>query len=238
MPIFSRSLRMSVSGELTSSPSTRMLPESRRSSALMHRSRVLLPEPLRPMMATVSRGATASETPFNTSTAPKPLYAFSISTSDMQSGLQPAAERGERVTQREVDRADAEIREKRPERRGVQHLCRARELDEADHRCERGGLDDLDQETDGRRSRQAQRLRHDHVAQLLQKSQAQRSRGFPLRLGNRVDAAAPYLTEECRRFERQRNRRGEPRVDVDAQQSEAEVHHQQLAQQRGSLEKP
>ncbi|MNT46756.1 hypothetical protein D3C72_1834250 [compost metagenome] len=65
-----------------------MAPESMVSRPLMQRSKVLLPEPLLPMMAITSPGSTLSETPFSTWLLPKDLWTWSMAMSGMEFPLQ------------------------------------------------------------------------------------------------------------------------------------------------------
>src|SRR5688572_29755383 len=128
MPIFSRSFRMSVVGELTSSPSTQISPPSIVSSPFMHRSKVLLPDPLLPMRATISPSAISIETSRSTTVDPNDLRAFLILTSDMNFRLKSPTGYGERVAKREVKSADEEEDEEWPERCGIHNLRSASEL--------------------------------------------------------------------------------------------------------------
>ena len=63
------------------------------------------------------------------------------------------------------------------------------QLDEADHRGQRRALDHLHQEADRRRHRDAQRLRQDHVAQLLAEAERQAADASHWPLG--IDATQP-----------------------------------------------
>src|SRR5919108_1403212 len=77
MPVFKRtswtSWRCSLPFTLVSTftPSTSIVPNEGSSRKLMQRSKVLLPDPLRPMIQTTSRGATSTEICFSTCKRPK-----------------------------------------------------------------------------------------------------------------------------------------------------------------------
>ena len=79
MPSSMRTLLMSVSGEVTSWPSTRIVPWSTCSNWLMVRRSVLLPEPEGPMMTTFSLGRMDRETLFRARRLPKSLLTFLMS---------------------------------------------------------------------------------------------------------------------------------------------------------------
>src|SRR6266702_5349798 len=162
----------------------------------MQRSRVLLPEPERPMMATTSPLATSSETPFSTSFAPKLFLTSRMLTSDIEAALDFFRAPGQRETQTEIDQRDHRIDHERPERRVVEHGAGLGQFDEADDRGERRALDHLDREADGRRNRNARGLRQDDVAHLLDIRERQAGGGFPLALRDRFDAAAPDLRKK------------------------------------------
>src|SRR5690242_12277877 len=147
----------------------------------MQRSIVLLPEPLRPMIATISPGSTASETPFSTSTGPKLLWTSRSSTSGTEPHFQAPAGARQGEADREIERGHDEIDREWAEGGVRDHLAGAGQLDEADRRGERGVLDELDREADRRRDAEACRLRNDNVAELLREVEPQRGGGFPLR---------------------------------------------------------
>src|SRR6185369_2658942 len=131
-------------GDVTSCPQTRMRPSSIVSSRLMQRSAVLFPEPLRPMIATTEPARIWNDTPSSTTAVPKRLRTASTSTmGDIELAFEAAAPGRERIAQREVQRCDQHEDDERAERRVVDHLAGAHQLDEADRRGERGVLDDL-----------------------------------------------------------------------------------------------
>src|SRR5512134_1896227 len=82
MPVFSRTSWINwrcafpFSPASTLIPSTSIVPNEGSSRKLMQRSRVLFPEPLRPMMQTTSRGETSAEMPLRTCSRPKYLSRF------------------------------------------------------------------------------------------------------------------------------------------------------------------
>src|ERR1700757_2695755 len=115
------------------------------------------------------------------------------STSATEPPFEPAARLRQREAEQEVERGHGEIDGKGAEGRRGGELALAGQLDEADHGRERGVLDELHQEADGRRDGEARRLRHDDVAQLLVERQAERAAGLPLLLGYRLQRAAPDL---------------------------------------------
>src|SRR5438132_5536270 len=117
-----------------------------------------------------------------TSTRPNVLCTSRLSARAIEAGLQRAGPERERQAQRKIDRGDERVGEQWLERRRAHHLACARELDEAEDGGERGALDELHQEADGRRQRQPQRLRRDDVAKLLPGGEAEAGAGLPLRL--------------------------------------------------------
>src|SRR5438552_18486243 len=100
---------MSVVGAFTRSPSTQISPESIDSRALVHRSSVLLPEPLRPITATVSPSAISIETSLNTVNDPNLFRTLWTLTSDMEFRLEPSTGDSQGITKCEVNGADEEI---------------------------------------------------------------------------------------------------------------------------------
>src|SRR5689334_5727905 len=132
----SRCRRLTSSlGDVTSCPHTRIAPSSIVSSRLMQRSAVLLPEPLRPMIATTEPRRTWNDTPSRTSTVPKRLRTAATSTmGDIESPFEAAAPGRQRIAQHEVQRRDEHEDDERAEGRVVDHLSGAHHLDEADRR--------------------------------------------------------------------------------------------------------
>ena len=109
-------------------------------------------------------------------------------------------------------------------------------LVEADDRGQRRALDQLHQKADGRRHRDAQGLRQDHILHLLQKVQAEAGAGLPLAARQGIDAAAPDLGEKGAGDKGERDAGGQQGRYVEAQQRQAEEHQEQLHQQRRALE--
>src|SRR5579872_2673614 len=222
MPTSRRSCaRAALPGRPTSWPHTEMLPACTVSSPAMQRSSVLLPEPLRPTMAATWPRATSKPTPSSTRKGPNSFTTLLIwtiaslgaplgaSAAGMGSPFQGARRQRQRVAHREVDRGDDGEDDERLEGRVVDDLARARELDEADHRGERGVLDDLHHEADGRRDGELHRLRQHHVGVLLEAVEAKAIGGFPLGARHRLDAAAPDLAQEGRGIEGERETGGD-----------------------------
>src|SRR3954471_21637915 len=230
MPTWRRSSRRLVARPPTSMPSAVMLPDWYVSSPLIQRSRVLLPEPERPMMATTSPLAMSSETPFSTSLAPKLFLTSRILTSDIEASFDFLRPPRQREAQAEIDQRDQRVDQERPEGGVVEHGAGLGQLDEADDRGERRALDDLYGEADGRRDRDARGLRQDDVAHLLDVAEREAGGGLPLALRYRLDAAAPDLGQERTGPECQRQRRRCPRRDLDAEQRDAEEEQKQLHQ--------
>src|SRR4030095_4516285 len=130
---------------------------------------VLLPEPLRPMMATTCPFSTLNDTPFRTSTWPYDLCTSCASTMgsarDMEFPFHALGCRRQREAKREVDDRDGNEHDEGLEGRVVDELGGARDLHTADDRSDRCVLHDLHREAHRRRNRQAQRLRQHDVAQ-------------------------------------------------------------------------
>src|SRR5215208_7151679 len=243
MPTSRRSwARAALPGRPTGWPHTVIAPPCTVSSPAMQRSSVLLPEPERPTMATVWPRATSRLTPSSTRSGPNSLITSSTPTTvsmlsaDMRPPFQRAGGDRERVAQHEIDgRHGGEDREWL-EGRVVDDLAGTRQLDEADHRGERGVLHDLHHEAHGRWNGDAQRLRQDHVGVLLERVEAQAIGGLPLRLRHRLDAAAPDLTQEGRGVDRERHAGRDQRVELVAQDAEPEIRQEQHDQQRRALD--
>src|SRR5450755_914588 len=196
MPTSRRSCaRAALPGRPTSWPHTSIRPPCTVSRPAIQRSSVLFPEPLRPMMATVWPLATLKPTPLSTRRGPKSLTTFSIRTMDSSAGMGPPFQRAssnrQRVAQHEIDCGYRGKNYERFEGRVVDDLPGARQLDEADHRGERGVLHDLHHEAHGGRNGEPHRLRQDHVGVLLEAVEAEAVRRLPLRARHRLDAAAP-----------------------------------------------
>src|SRR5882757_658831 len=206
MPTSRRSCaRAALPGRPTSWPHTAMRPPCTVSRPAMQRSSVLLPEPLRPTTATVWPRATSKPTPSSTRSGPNSFTTFSMRTMESAAGMgspfQRAGGNRQGVAQHEIDRGDRGEDHERLEGRVVYDLAGARQLDEADHRGERGVFDDLHHEAHGGRNGDPHRLWQDDVGILLEAVEAETIRGLPLGARHRLDAAAPDLAEKGRGIE-------------------------------------
>src|SRR4051812_29342051 len=193
MPTSRRSwARAALPGRPTSWPHTAMLPACTVSRPAMQRSRVLLPEPLRPTMAATWPRATSKPTPSSTRSAPNSFTTFWIWTIASAAGMgfpfQRARRQRQRVAHCEVDGGDDGEDHKRLEGRVVDDLAGPRELDEADHRGQRSVLHDLHHEAHGRRDGELDRLRQHHIGVLLEAVEAEAIRGLPLGARDGLDA--------------------------------------------------
>src|SRR5258705_8990154 len=134
----------------------------------MQRSAVLFPDPLAPITAIISPFFTSNDTPFSTWFEPNRLYTSpSLTIADIELVLHRLAPARERIAQHEIESADQPEHEERLKDRVVDDLARARQFDEADHRCERRHLDHLHQKADSGRQRETHRPWNDHEAQAL-----------------------------------------------------------------------
>src|SRR5512143_3668842 len=95
---------------VTLSPSMAIFPADGCSRKLRQRRKVLLPDPLRPIMTTTSRGITDSETPCKTCSSPNHLWSLSTVTigsaliSVRHPSLEPALQPGRNDRQKPVHR--------------------------------------------------------------------------------------------------------------------------------------
>src|SRR5450830_7167 len=218
-------------------PQTLMSPESMRSSPFRQRSKVLLPDPLRPMIATIWPFCTSSETPFNTLFVPKLLCRLLMLTiADIQFPFKVLAQRRQRIAETKINQGHAAEHGERLERRVVDDLTGARQIDETDHRRQRSVLDDLHHETNGWWNRDLERLRQDHFVQLFETVEAQAFGGFPLRFRYRFDTTAPDLAEEGGAIHRKRNPGSDQRRQLEARNRQTEVGYEQDHQQRDALD--
>src|SRR6266481_3173305 len=115
-------------------PSSSMVPLSGRSRPLMQRSRVLFPEPLRPMIATTSPGSTASDTPSSAWCAPKRLEMLFNAKSGIDAPFEGLGQQRKRPAQDEIERRHDRIDDHRFEGRVGHQLARAGQLDKPDDR--------------------------------------------------------------------------------------------------------
>src|SRR5690242_7919525 len=134
MPTSRRSwARAALPGRPTSWPHTAILPACTVSRPAMQRSRVLLPEPLRPTMAATWPCATSKPTPSSTRRGPNSFTTFSIRTIASAAGMgfpfEGARRQGQRVAHGKIDGGDDGEDHERLEGRVVDDLAGASELD-------------------------------------------------------------------------------------------------------------
>src|SRR5471032_358041 len=218
------------------SPSISIDPSSILSSPFKVRSKVLLPEPLRPMIATTCPDSTEKSMPFRTWFAPNCFFKFWVSTSGIPFPFERARVTGKRITNHEIDHGDKTIDYERPECRVRDHRSGFGEFGEADDRDQRRVLHGLHAEADRRAYSDARGLRKNHVTQLLEVIHREAGRGFPLTLGNCFNAAAPDLGEIRAGEQREADGCSNPRLNFDAEQGQTEEHKEQLHQKRRALE--
>src|SRR5579871_102101 len=191
--------RAVLPGLPTSWPQISILPAWIVSSPAMQRSSVLLPDPLRPMMATVWPRATSRLTPSRTRNVPNSLTTLPTRTTTalvagaacIGSPFEETAGQRQRVAHGKIDRGHDAEDDEGLEGRVVDDLACARELDKADHRSQRRVLHDLHHEAHGRRNSHPDGLRQYYVGILLEAIEAEAIGSFPLRARHRLDAAAP-----------------------------------------------
>src|SRR5271155_38520 len=237
MPMSRRSARKRCRVGLKSSPANSMVPLSGRSSPLMQRSKVLFPEPLRPMIATTSPGSTASDTSASARCAPKRLEMLFNAKSGIDAPLEGLRQQRKRPAEDEIERRHDRIDDHRPEGRVGHQLPGASELDKADNRSDRGALDQLDRETNRRWDRDARRLRQDDVPELFGKAEREAFRGLPLRPRNGLDRTAPDLAEERARIQGEGKQHGRPGIDLKVEEDgEAIIGDEELHQHGRPLE--
>src|SRR3989304_9939828 len=142
MPTSARTALMSVWRCVRCFPSTHTSPLVGASRWLMHLSRVLLPEPLGPMITTTSPRWTSRFTPRTASTEPKYLCRSlttmmgSISFLELQAAFQPANHAGEEKRHGQVEEGQHVERLEDPEGAGA---AQASELGELIHGQHGGG---------------------------------------------------------------------------------------------------
>src|SRR4030088_2518072 len=170
----------------------------------MQRSSVLLPDPLRPMMATVWPRATSRLTPSRTRSVPNSLTTLAHRTTAalvagaacIGSPFEETAGQRQRIAHRKIDCGHDAEDDEGLEGRVVDDLAGARELDKADHRSQRRILHDLDHESHSRRNGHSEGLRQYHMDILLEAIEAEAIGGFPLRARHCLDATTPDLTKK------------------------------------------
>src|SRR5208282_6087821 len=236
MPISRRSERRAARERCTGRPSKRISPRSGNSRPLMQRSSVVLPEPLRPMMATTSPLSIVSDTSSSATCAPKRLQMPLNAKIGIDAPFKGAAELRQRPAHREIQGRDDRRDDHGLKRHVDDELPGAGQLDEADDGRNRRALDELHQETDGRRDGDAHRLRQDHEAQLVDVAQGEAGRRLPLGRRNRLDRSAPDLAQERPRVKGEGKRHGGPCVDLHVvEYGEPVVEQKQLHEHRRAL---
>src|SRR5216683_3531392 len=155
----------------TVSPSTRTSPPSYSARKLMHRSSVVLPEPLGPMIATISPRETVRDTSFRTRRRPKLMLTRRSSTMGRPCAagsvgkahplLEVEAVAGEPVAQHEVDKGDAAEDLQGRERPLCDLAAGEGQIAEANDGDERRALDEKDARVHEGRSGEAEHLRVD-----------------------------------------------------------------------------
>src|SRR5882757_9328243 len=236
--------RAALPGRPTSWPQTSILPAWIVSSPAMQRSSVLLPDPLRPMMATVWPRPTSRLTPSRTRNFPNSLTTLETRTTAallagaacIGSPFEETAGQRQRIAHRKIDCGHDAEDDEGLEGRVVDDLAGARELDKADHRSQRRILHDLDHETHSRRNGHFEGLRQYHVGILLETIETETIGSFPLRARHRLDAATPYLTKEGSGIQRQRQTSRDQRRQLVAEDAEAEIRQEQQDQKRRTLD--
>ena len=149
IPILARTCRRCFSSASTSlsliclsqssSPSTSIVPESGLTRVIRRRSNVVLPEPLAPMMATRSAGATSKSKSPRTVTSPYALQTFwkrtigygvhAWSGLEDTSGLQSSHEQSRGITEHKKENTDDGERFSETERAHSEDLCSLEKLD-------------------------------------------------------------------------------------------------------------
>src|SRR6478672_8698901 len=236
--------RAVLPGRPTSWPQTSILPAWIVSSPAMQRSSVLLPDPLRPMIATVWPRTTSRLTPSKTRNVPNSFttpvtcttVALLAGAACIGSPFEETAGQRQRVAHRKIDCGHDTEDDEGLEGRVVDDLACARELDKADHRSQRRILHDLDHEAHGRRNGHFEGLRQYHIGILLEAIEAETIGSFPLRTRHRLDAATPDLTKKGGRIQRQRQTRRDKRRQLVAEDAEAEIGQEQQDQKRRTLD--
>src|SRR5665647_1740590 len=97
-----------------------------------------------------------------------------------ESHLVPTTEAAKRITDEEVHRSDHHECPQRLHGRSAHDLSRLRQVNEPNHRNQRGVLDHRQQDADPRRHHDPHRLRHDDVSELTEEPKAQSLGGLVL----------------------------------------------------------
>ncbi|EGE60873.1 hypothetical protein RHECNPAF_1330043 [Rhizobium etli CNPAF512] len=147
-----------------------------------------------------------------------------------------SAQEGKWPAQREIDRADHSEDDQRLESVIRYDLPGAGEFGKADDRDERGSLNESDEEADRRRKRDLKCLGQNHVEHAVAVRQAEGSRRFGLAKRHCLDASPPDFAEKRTAVGGQSDRGSDPCADVESDQSNAIIEHEELHQERRSLE--
>src|SRR5215469_6346840 len=130
MPISRRSARNPARERSTRVPSNRISPRSGTSRPLMQRSKVVLPEPLRPMMATTSPGSMVSVTSSSATCVPKRLEMPFSAKIGIDAPFKSLAEVGKRPAHDEIQRRHDRVHDHGLEGHIDDELPRASQFDE------------------------------------------------------------------------------------------------------------
>src|SRR5450631_134766 len=237
MPISRRSARRPARERSTRLPSNVISPLSGISRPLIHRSSVVLPEPLRPMMATTSPGSIDSETSSRARWAPKRLEMPLNAKIGIDAPFHISSDERKRPAHCEVERRDDGIDDHRFERHVHHQLPGTGQFDEADNGGNRRALDQLHQKTDRWRNRNPHCLRQDDKTKLLEVAKRKAGRSLPLRSWNRLDRSTPDLAQKRTGVKRESECHCRPRVDLHVEEhGKAIVKEKELHEDRGSLE--
>src|ERR1700730_9845767 len=196
----------------TVSPSTRTSPSSYSSRKLMHRSSVVCPEPLGPMIATISPRETVRDTSFRTRWRPKLMLTRRSSTIGRSCAagsvgkahplLEVENVAGERVAQHEVDESDA-AEDLQGRECPLRHLAAGEcQLPEADDGDERRALDEKDARVHEGGSGETEHLRVDDDPEHEPAAHPKAPGSVPLRAGQGEDRRPEDLRHERSEVER------------------------------------
>src|SRR3982750_472857 len=158
MPMCRRASRSAAPPSGSGLPSKWIEPASILSRPLMQRRSVVLPEPERPITATTSPASTSSDTSSRTTFVPNCLRSLANAKSGIDPPFETQRQKRHRPAQCEVQKRDDRVHDHRLERHVDDQLPGARQLDETDDRGDRRPLDELNQESDGRRNCNTHRL--------------------------------------------------------------------------------
>ncbi|CDN45691.1 hypothetical protein BN871_IM_00030 [Paenibacillus sp. P22] len=238
MPMFSRTLLMSVRRSLMSISSTMTVPSVMSSSRFRQRSKVLLPEPEGPMTQTTSPSWTFRSMPLRTWFVPKLfLSPVTLILPILDLPFHPVGNLRQHRDDDEVHdryrRPDVE----RLERAGDDDLARLGQLHESDDGQDRRILERDDHLVDEGWNHDLHRLRNDDFDHRLAVGQAQRARRFHLAAVDGLDAAADDLRHIRAGVERERQdgRQEERHLEVERLRN-AEINEECQHDQRYAAE--